>query len=310
MALDISRLTAGVSDLLPPEVSDDIWGGILETSAVMRLAQQTVIPPGGEVIPVVTGEPEPQWVDETDESPVSNSTIGSKTIRGYQLSVTEAFSKRLLSDLPGLYKELARRLPFSLSRKYDRTVFGMSGPGEHFATLGAATAVALSPGTGTKTTHKGLVDAVRKVADADGGLNGWALTNQAKALLLDQVDTTNRPLLFDSITEGSAVSQLLAIPAVYTRGAYVAGTPNTIGFAGDWNSARWGMIDDISVEMSEHASVTNGTKTYTVGTESLTLPNQVNLWQRGMFALKVTAWFGFQVEDVAKFVKLTDAVRS
>lgn len=75
---------------------------------------------------------------------------------------------------------------------------------------------------------------------------------------------------------------------------YKAGTPNVVGFAGDWTQARYGIVDGINVSISEEATINTGTE-------------QVNLWQRNMFALRCEAEVGFVVKNAAAFVKLTDA---
>ena len=308
--VDINRSTSGV--VLPKEVSSEIWATTQEASAVMQLARQITLPGPGVTIPIITGDAEADWVSETDEKPVSRSTFGSKDITPYKLAVIEPFSNEFRRDLPALYAEVARRAPGAIAKKFDATVFGSSAPGSNFDTLGGATAVALGPGSGvTKNTYAGLVEAYTDVANADGTLSGWALSSQAKGLLLGQVDTTGRPLLLDSIQGGSAVPQLLGEPVSYSRGVYAAGSPATIGFAGDWQSAVWGTVEGIKIDISNQASITDGTITVnTSGSDTVEIPNVINLWQRNMFALLIEVEIGFRVRDLARFVKLTNGTRA
>lgn len=308
--VDINRSTSGV--VLPKEVSSEIWATTQEASAVMQLARQITLPGPGVTIPIITGDAEADWVSETDEKPVSRSTFGSKDITPYKLAVIEPFSNEFRRDLPALYAEVARRAPGAIAKKFDATVFGTSAPGSNFDTLGGATAVALGPGSGvTKNTYAGLVEAYTDVANADGTLSGWALSSQAKGLLLGQVDTTGRPLLLDSIQGGSAVPQLLGEPVSYSRGVYAAGSPATIGFAGDWQSAVWGTVEGIKIDISNQASITDGTITVnTSGSDTVEIPNVINLWQRNMFALLIEVEIGFRVRDLARFVKLTNGTRA
>ena len=308
--IDVNRTTSGV--VLPAEVSNEIWANMQEESAVQRLARQINLPGPGVTIPVITGDAEAEWVSETDEKPVDRPTFGSKDIPPYTLAVIVPFSNQFRRDAAALYAECVRRLPGALAKKFDSTVFASTGaPGSNFAQLGGATAVPLSPHASDlkKGTYAGLVAAYQAVATAGGSLDGWALSSQAKGLLLGQVDSTGRPLLLDSIQNGSAVPQLLGEPVHYSKGVYTAGTPNTIGFAGDWSSAVWGSVEGISISFSE-GSITDGTTEITVGEDSATIPNIVNLWQRNMFAVRAEIEIGFQVRDAARFVKLTDAVRT
>lgn len=308
--VDISRGTTGV--VLPKEVSSEIWANTQEASAVMQLARQIPLPGSGVTIPIITGDAEADWVTETGNKPVSRSTLGSKNITPYKLAVVEPFSREFLRDLPALYAELVNRLPGALSKKFDATVFGTTAPGSDFATLGAATAVALAPHASavTKNTYAGLVEAYTKVAGADGVLDGWALSSQAKGLLLGQVDTTGRPLLLESIQNGSAVPQLLGEPVYYTKGVYAAGTPATIGFAGDWSSAVYGTVEGVRIAVSSEATLQDGTQTITVGAETAEIPAYLSLFQKNMVAILAEIEIGFQVRDVNRFVKLTDATRS
>lgn len=308
--IDVNRTTTGV--VLPPEVSSEIWSNMQEASAVQRLARRIDLPGSGVTIPIVTGDAEADWVAETDHKPVSRPTFGSKDMTPYTLAVIVPFSNQFRRDLNALYNECVRRLPGALAKKFDETVFASTGaPGSNFAQLGGATAVALTPHATDvkKNTYAGLVEAYTTVADNGGTLDGWALSSQAKGLLLGQVDTTGRPLLLESIQGGSAVPQLLGEPVHYTKGVYAAGTPNTIGFAGDWSTAVWGSVEGVSISFSDSV-IEDGTRTIEVGEETAEIPNLVALWGRNMFAVRAEIEIGFQVRDVDRFVKLTDATRT
>lgn len=301
MAVDVNRGTSGIQ--LPKEVSSEIWAKIQEQSAVQRLARRIDLPGPGITIPVITGDPEADWVAETDEKPVSRPTFDNKDITPYTLAVIVPFSNQFRRDKAALYAECVRRLPGALAKKFDATVFASSGaPGSNFAQLGGATAVPLSPHANDvkKNTYSGLVKAVTEVADNDGALNGWVLSAKAKGLLLGQVDTTGRPLLIDSIAAGgTAVPQILGEPVTYSQGVYASGSPATIGFAGDWSKAVWGAVEGVSIDTSKDATLSDGV-------DSDGNPKFLHLWQRNMFAVRAEVEIGFQVRDVNHFVKLTD----
>ena len=308
--IDVNRTTTGVQ--LPKEVSNEIWANMQEASAVQQLATPIALPGSGITIPIITGDAEAEWVSETDEKPVDRPTFGSKDITPYTLAVIVPFSNQFRRDLSALYNECVRRLPGALAKKFDSTVFASTGaPGGNFAQLGGATAVALSPHASDvkKNTYAGLVSAYTTVANNGGALDGWALSSQAKGLLLGQVDSTGRPLLLDSIQDGSSVPKLLGEAVSYSQGVNASGTPNTIGFAGDWSSAVWGSVEGVSISFSE-GSITDGTMKVGTGDAEVDIPKQLNLWQRNMFAVRAEIEIGFQVRDVSRFVKLTDAART
>ena len=289
-AVDINRGTEGV--VLPPQLSQEVWQNAQEESAVMRLAQRIALPGAGLTIPVITGDAVADWTAETNEKPVSEATLASKQMTGYKLAVIELFSNEFRRDLPRVYEELARRLPYSIAKKFDETVFNGTAPGTNFDTLENATAISLAAGEGV-TTYGQLVSVLSTIGAADAELTGWVLAPQGEALLLATTDETGRPLFVADINDNRAIGRVLGSPVIRSRAAYVAGTPNTIGIAGDWAQARYGIVEDIKISISEEATVNDG-------------ENQINLWQRNMFAVRVEAELGFVVKTDAAFVKLTD----
>ncbi|MEQ6899005.1 phage major capsid protein [Microbacterium sp. KR10-403] len=309
MATDVNRGTTGV--VLPKEVSAEIWQNMQDASTVQQLARRIDLPGPGVTVQTITGDPVADWVAETDEKPVSTPSFGSKDITPYTLAVVVPFSNQFKRDKAALYNECIRRLPGALASKFDSTVYASSGaPGSNFAQLGGATEVKLGPGSGaTKGTYSGLVEAYTTVAGADGTLDGWALNSAGKGLLLGQVDTTGRPILVDSIANGSSVPMLLGERVVYGKG--VPSASSVVGFAGDWASAVWGAVEGVQISISEGAIV-NGTTTITASDSETTVdvPNVLPLWQKNMFAVRAEIEIGFQARDITRFVKLTSTARS
>ena len=286
--VDTNRGTTGIS--LPPQLSNEIWAGAQEESAVMRLAQPINLPGSGITIPIITGDASADWVAETAEKPVSKATFGSKQMTPYKLAVIELFSNEFRRDLDALYAELVRRLPAAIGKKFDETVFNGTAPGSNFDVLTSATAVAIG-GTGT---YGKLVTALETIATTDAELTGWAISPQAEALLLKATDGNNRPLFIPNANDDRAINYLLGARVERSRRVYKAGTPNVIGFAGDWSQARYGIVDGINVAIADQVSVNTGTEI-------------VNTWQRNMFAVRVEAEVGFVVRNTGAFVRLTDA---
>jgi HK97 family phage major capsid protein len=285
--VDINRGTTGV--YLPPQVSNEIWQTTQESSAVMRLASAVELPGSGVTIPVITGDPEADWVAETDEKPVDRGTVSRKDMTPYKLAVIVPFSNEFRRDLPALYQALASRIPGALGKKFDATVFGTTAPGSNFDTLGGAASVGISG-----DTYAGLVAADQAVATGGGDLSGWALSPQARGLLLGAVDGSGRPLFIDNIRTEGQVPSLLGQPVFTSKAVYESGTPNRLGFAGDWSSALYGTVEGVSVAISDQATIQDGA-------------TSLNLWQRNMFAVRAEVEVGFVVRDLAHFVQLTDA---
>lgn len=292
--IDVNRSTSGIT--LTPEQTSEIWSAAEYASAVMQLAQKVDLPGSGVSVPIITGEPEAEWVSETDEKPVSRPTFADKLMTPYTAAVIVPFSNQFRRDKAALYNEIVRKLPQALARKFDATVFGAQGgaPGSNFDTLGGAATVGIAG-----DTYAGLVAADQAVAAGGGILNGWALSPQARGLLLGAVDADGRPLFTGSAADGS-VPRLLGAPTAVTKGVYAPGAGEgaaRLGFAGDWTSAHYGVVEDIQLDISDQATINDG------GT-------QLNLWQRNMFAVRVEFEVGFRVRDLAHFAQLTNATQA
>ena len=295
MAIDINRSTTGVIKL-PESISSEIWGNTLNNSVIQQLARKTEMPAGGTRVQTITGEPEAGWVNETDEKPVSESTFGAKFIQPYKMAVIELFSDEFQRDKNALYTELLRRLPYALGRKFDRTVLGYDAvPGQYFESLTAAPEIALN---GTIAPY---FSALESVTAAKSDITGWAVSPAVELEAMQINDGMNRPLLISNLATDGSIGSILGRP-VYKHND-VAGTTlavepavgsNVVGVAGPWNEAVWGNVENIAFDINTSGSVTAGGQ-------------QVNLWQRNMFAVRVEVEVGFGVRDVSRFVKLTKA---
>lgn len=290
--IDVNRTTSGI--ILTPEQSAEIWSAAEYTSAAMQLAQRVDLPGSGVSVDIITGEPEADWVSETDEKPVSRPTFGSKLMTPYTAAVIVPFSNQFRRDKARLYAEVVRKLPQALAKKFDQTVFGpdTGAPGDNFDTLGGAPQVGIAG-----NTYAGLIAADQAIATGGGILNGWALSPQARGLLLGAVDGSGRPLFINNIQTDGAVPALLGSPVYQTKGIYQEGTPARLGFAGDWSSAHYGVVENISLSISDQATINDG------GT-------QLNLWQRNMFAVRAEFEVGFRVRDINHFASLTGAAQA
>lgn len=286
---------------LPTDVANEVLAKTIEASAIMTLSQKISLPGRGLTFPTITADPEAGWVDETAVKPVSNPTIGTKTMKGYTLAVIVPFSNQFRRDARALYDEIVRRLPAALGKKFDSTIIGTSAPGTGFDVLGSCTAQSLVA-SGSHTAYKGLVAAVTDIADHGGSLDGFALSPAAEGILLSATDTTGRPI-YNTIGSRD-VSPLLGARVHRSRGIYkagsaavgtTAGTPAIVGIAGDWTQARYGMVDgDVRIDINDSATLTIGTQ-------------QVNLWERNMFAVRAEIEVGFIADDDC-FNLLTGAI--
>lgn len=271
---------------LPEAVASEIIAKTQESSAVMSLARQINLPGNGVQIPVIVGDPEADWVAETGAKPVSNPEISKKIMQAYKLAVIVPFSMEFRRDVTALYEELIRRLPNALGKKFDSTVFHGTAPGSNFDTFASCTAQSF----GTDA-YAALVAADGDIAAHGGILNGFALAPQGKSALLSATDTTKRPLFINNVAEG-AIPMVLGAPVKQSKAAYASGSPNVLGFAGDWTQAMYGTVEGVEIGYSEEATLVVDSET------------TINLFQQNMFAVRAEIEVGF-VADTTVFNKLT-----
>ena len=285
---------------LPADVTAEIIQKVQEESAIMRLASRVNLPGRG---PVISGDPEAGWVDETNVKPVSNPSLSTKNMKGYTLAVIVPFSNQFRRDLPSLYDAILSRLPGALAKKFDNTVFNGSAPGTGFDVLTGCTAQSIS--ADSRGIYKALVAADTGIAVAGYAVNGFAMSPQARGVMLEAEDSTHRPIFINAISEGD-IPKLLGQPVHYSRGlygagnaasgtsgqsGYVAAKDDVLGFAGDWTQAKYGVVEGVEIAISDQAT--------------LTISNEaVNLWERNMFAVRAEIEIGFVAQSDA-FQKIT-----
>lgn len=294
-AIDINRGTTGIN--LPYEVSNEIWSKMQDASAIMQLATPMELPGSGVEVDMIATDPTADWVGETEEVKVSKGTTTSKKMKGYTMSVIVPFSREFARDKARLFDEMVARVPGVLAEKFDGTCFGKyTKPGELFDQFSAC------DGVDVKTDPwAGLVAADAAIAENNAVLNGYCISPKMKSLLLTAKDGNERPLFVNSVAE-NGVPVVLGNPTHLSRAAYLAGDksstkPETLGVAGDWTSARYGVVEGMTATVSDQAT--------------LTIEGQaVNLWQRRMFAIMFEIEIGFRLKYEDDFVRLTGAVPS
>ena len=270
---------------LPTEVSSEILAKTQEDSAVMTLARQIALPGRGLTIPVITGDPEASWVDETDPKPISNPGLSTKIMQAYKLAVIVPFSNEFRRDDAALYDALVDRLPLALASKFDATVFHGTAPGSNFDTFASVTAQSF----GTDE-YAALVAADSDIAVHGGTLNGFVLSPQGRGALLAAVDGNQRPLFINNVEDG-AIPRLLGAPVELSKAAYLNDTTDVLGFAGDWSEAMYGTVEGVQIDISDQATLTIS-------------GSPVNLWERNMFAVRAEIEVGFRA-DLTVFNRLT-----
>ena len=303
---DISRKTTNV--IFDPEVSNEIIAKAQEQSAVMQLAQQVPIAPNGKKFQTITGDPEPEWVAETNDKPVRTFNFGAKTVTPYKMALIVPFSMEFRRDKGALYDECIRRVPALFGKKLDATAMSTTAPGSGFDVFGGASKASILPDA---TNHIDVYDRFLAVDStigaADGIMSGIALAPQGRSIVLGAKDANGLPVFTPGVQSGQ-LGNILGAAVSVKKGVYVPGTaatqsaagvPAVVGIAGDWDDASWGVIGQLTGSISEEATLTF--------TDSNNQTVTLNLWQKNMFAVRFEIELALMIRDINKFVLLTGA---
>lgn len=284
---------------LPTQVSTEILQKAQEQSAIMKMARRIALPGWGLTIPIITSDPEAEWVSETGAKPVKNPGLDKKVMQAYKLAVIVPFSNEFKRDTANLYSALVGRLPLALASKFDATCFFGNAPGSNFDTL--ANVVSQNIGsTAGKGVWEALIAADMAIAAQNADMNGFVISPAARGILLGATDGQGRPLFVNSTAEGT-VPVVLGRRTVSSRAAYKAASgndPAVVGFAGDWTQAMYGIVQGLKVDVSDQATLTTKDQSNNDVT--------INLWQQNMFAVRAEIEVGFRCETNC-FNKLTYA---
>lgn len=292
MATDISRQTTNV--IFDKEISSEIIAKAIDESAIMKLAQTMEIAGNGKKYQTITGDPVPEWVGETEAKPVGKFSFGTKEVEPYKLAIIVPFSDEFRRDKAALYNECVNRLPKLFGPKIDFTVMGTTAPGAHFDVLGNAQTVSLTPASG-KTLYDQFIAADELIGNHNGIMSGIALSPQGRSKVLAALDNDKRPLFTVGVQSGT-INPILGADVQVAKGVYVAGSPATLGLAGDFSNISYGIVQSIIGSISDQATLS-----YNDGENDITL----NLWQQNMFAVRFEMEVAVMVRDANTFVRLT-----
>lgn len=283
--LDLNRKTTGV--VLPEPVLNEVWQKATESSFVMAHARRMTIPATGTKVNIITGDPTPDWVEETHEKPVSKPTFANKTMTPYKMAVIVPFSNEFRRDLPTLYSAIVDRIPAALGRKFDQTCLFGEAPGANFDTLAGVDAVDIQA-----APVDALSGAITAIGVAGGTADAIGLAPQGYGILTAAKNTDGSPTYLASYNSAGSITPF-GLPVDVKTVLYSAGTPNTVGFVGDWTKAIYGVVQAVTMDLTEQATINDGT-------------NSINLWQRNMFAVRCEMEVGFAIEGNEYFKRLTD----
>lgn len=304
MAVSAATKLSDFSGFINAQQAEPIFTKAAEMSVVQRLAQQVPLGLGGSAIPVVTGDVTAAWVNEGNAKPASTATMTLKTMSPKKIAVLIPVSAEVVRANPANFLTVVRTSAAkAFAAAFDSAA--LHGTSTPFAAYLDQTTKAVELGAHTAAeggVWADLVPALDLLVTAGKDLSGWALDSVMEPNLLGSVDSTGRPIFVDTpLTEtaqGAArPGRLMGRQSYMSKNVATTNKTTVVGYAGDWSQVAWGTIGGISYDVSTEASVTiNG--------------SLVSAFENNLVIVRAEAEYGFVVNDVDAFVRITNLTGS
>jgi hypothetical protein len=236
------------SELLPTEVARDVIAAAEEESAVLELGNTLVMPAGIVSVPVVSVAPTAVFVGVGARKPVSTIEWTAERLEPAEIALTLYIPDAYLNDAGfPVWESVRGEVAKAIGRTLDAAVlYGTNAPASYPA--GGIAALAGAAQTGTDA-----LEAIDKAA-SEVELTGLIPNGIAAGAAIGSA-------LRKAYREVGALPSETPQPTVY--GMPVARTPAwdpTHGDAlvGDWTKLLIGIREDISFDLSDSATLTDG----------------------------------------------------
>ena len=285
---------------IPTQYASEMIGEVVQNSAVMQLAQlEDMSLPKKEITYLAEG-PGAYWVAEGERIPTSKATSLTAEMEAKKLGVIIPVSKEFLRySVSDFFNMIRPKIAEAFYKKFDQAaLFGTQSPyAAGHSILAAATAAGNTVAHDDAEALYGQLNGlIGLVEDNEIDPDGIATVRSLKQVFRGELDSTGRPIYVKG--DGTAPDDILGLPIAYVNGSSFDKT-KAVAMTGDWDYARFGILQDIQYSISEEATLT------TVVDEG---GEPLNLWERDMFALRATMHVAFMVLKDEAFAVLTPDV--
>ena len=290
-------LQDAVTGEIPQEQGKLILTEFAANSIITQLAKPEKMTKPKKVFTYLAEGPGAYWVSETERIQTSKAKWLTAEMEAKKLGVILLASKEFLRyTVTDFFDEMSPAIAEAFQIKFDQAaLFGNDSP---YATGTSVWEKIVASGNtidlGTSANlYLDLNDLLALVEDGDNDPNGFTTTKKFRKDLRGAVDTNNIPI-FNTPNQGPA-SLLLGLPVGFADGkSWDYDKAHLI--TGDWDYARYGILQDIEYAISEDATLT------TIVDEE---GEPINLFERDMFALRATMHIGFMTLKEDAFAALT-----
>lgn len=285
---------------IPSEQGTLVLKEFMTNSVIMQLAKPEVMTSPIKKFTYLASGPGAYWVDEAEKIQTSKATWLEAKMEAKKLGVIIPVSKEFLKySVKDFFTQMRPAIAEAFYTKFDQAaLFGVGSP------YAVGTSVWENITTSTNTVERGstanlytdLNALLALVEDGDNDPNGFTTTKKFRHLLRGAVDINNLPI-FNDAREGET-SRALGLPIGYANAKSWDATKAEL-ITGDWEYARYGVLQGIEYSVSEDATLTT-----VKGADG----EAINLFERDMFALRATMHIGFMTLKEDAFAALTPKV--
>ena len=285
---------------IPSEQGTLVLKEFMANSVVAQLAKpEPMTKPVKEFTYLAEG-PGAYWVDEAERIQTSKATWLQARMEAKKLGVIIPVSKEFLRfTVTDFFNQMRPAIAEAFYVKFDQAaLFGNETPYAAGVSVWEnidASGNKIELGT-RENLYLDLNDLLALVEDGDNDPNGFTTTRRFRKDLRGAVDDRKLPIFNDA--RGGATAQALGLPIGFADGkSWDYDKAHLI--TGDWDYARYGVLQGIEYSISEDATLTT-----IVDAEG----NPINLFERDMFALRATMHVAFMTLKEDAFAALTPKV--
>lgn len=287
------------SGSIPTQFATEMIGEVVQNSAVMQLAQAEEMTAPKKEITYLADGPGAYWVGEAERIQTSKATWLSAEMEAKKIAVILPVSKEFLRySVTDFFNMIRPKIAEAFYTKFDQAaLFGTNSPyaAGHSILAAAEEAGNTVPLDETESLYTQLNGLMGLVEDNEIDPDGIATVRSMKSKFRGELDSTGRPIYAKG--DGTAPDDILGLPLAYVNGKSFDKT-KAVAMLGDWDYARFGVLQDFEYSVSEDATLT------TMVDEA---GNPINLFERDMFALRVTMHVAFMVLKDEAFAVLEPA---
>lgn len=291
--------TGNFTNLLPRQVSSDIWSKALEQAAIPRLTPDTPMVLGDNIQPVLTTRPSETIVAEGAQKKDSAVAIKPVVMQPVKAQVGLEFTLETIEANPaGVLGVLQTELAAALSRQVDAAIVHKlkCDDGQAFTTTSTSLSEVSQSQTLTTKPRDDVDTAYASLVDQGYDWTGTLFSPKMISALRRQKVAKDVDLpLMPELTPGVALDSFLGIPAASSRVVQggIDGLPDQKlrGVIGDFSALRFGYALSIPVKRIEYGDpFGNG-----------------DLQRRNAIAFIAEIIFAWGVLDEKAFVKIVEA---